>query len=104
MKKVLLIAITCVTMAGTTYASTFEEKKDKKQSSKTTTDENAPIACTGTLNIYRGGTYVNVKVVLNNDITSEKDCETWVNGQADKLGEELGSGYSVKASYSFVAP
>lgn len=106
MKKIL-IAISCLTFA-VSHANSNEDKKKTDNQNPSHAHPSAgdvgPVACTGTLNITKGGVYVNVKVVLNNDITSDGDCKEWVEKQKASLQEEIGDGYDVDSSYSYAGP
>jgi len=102
MKNVLFSAVTCLILAGTSFANTGEIKIGDNVKLAVNSKNEAPIRCTGTLTAWQGGVAVDVKVKLNNDITSDADCEKWVQGQADEWQKALGSGYQVKNSYSFV--
>lgn len=106
MKKIL-IAISCLTFAASHANSTEDKKRNGNENPsqvQQSTCDVGPVACTGTLNITKGGVYVSVKVVLNNDITSDGDCKEWVEKQKASLQEEIGDGYDVDSSYSYAGP
>lgn len=100
MKKVLLSAIACVALAGTTYASTGEVKKpelaDKTESLNLS--NNAPVAeagipCTVTLNFYEPGKLdkpVGSMTIVSESTANEDDCCRW--------------GASIQATYAAAYP